>query len=58
MTIPAARTIGRSWCALRKERAIGVFSRFREVPVGDAETAVVAGVFEEIDVPLRRTEGR
>jgi hypothetical protein len=32
-----------------------MFSRFREVPVGDAETAALDDVFDEIDAPLRRT---
>jgi hypothetical protein len=40
---------------LRSLRRLGMFSRFREVPVGDAETAALDDVFDEIDAPLRRT---
>jgi hypothetical protein len=40
---------------LRSLRRLGMFSRFREVPVDDAETAALDDVFDEIDAPLRRT---
>lgn len=42
--------------SLRKERALGVFNRFREVPVDGAQTAALDEVFRQIDAPLRRTD--
>jgi hypothetical protein len=41
--------------ALRKERALGLFSRFREVPVHSEETSALDEVFTQIGAPLRRT---
>jgi hypothetical protein len=42
--------------SLRKERALGLFSRFREVPVKAAETAALSELFEQISAPLRQTQ--
>jgi hypothetical protein len=40
--------------SLRKERALGMFNRFREVPVDDGQASALEAVFEKIDAPLRR----
>jgi hypothetical protein len=44
--------------SLRAERTLGVFKRFRELPVGAAETAALGEIFASIGAPLRAARGR
>jgi hypothetical protein len=44
--------------SLRKERLLGLVSRFRETPVAEDAIALLENVFSEAGVELRRTQSR